>query len=215
MIIRPLRALALLAPVLLAACSGGSSGATARPTTPVPTTPAASAPAPGVTLPPDALVGMVLSPDQVPAGMVLAVKGSGPRSLDVVAGYSGAAATAAAAAKLRTHGFTSAYVAQYVNPGNGQVLSVLASSFATASGAAADFADDVKAPAGTRLTVATLGEASAATTQDVPGKVVRQLVLLRFRRGTTTWSLAYQAPKPADPAVAVDLAKALLARVPV
>ena len=39
-----------------------------------------------------------------------------------------------------------------------------------------------------------------------------ELVIVRFVRGTDTWVLAYQSAPTADPAVAVELAKRLLAR---
>ncbi|MDX6268175.1 MAG: hypothetical protein QOD70_2915 [Frankiales bacterium] len=216
MITRRLPALALL-PVLLTACSDGSS-TTAAPSS---TVPAASAPAPGVTLPPDALSALVPAPDEVPAGMVLVVKGSGPRDLATVAGYSssgaGAQATAArtaAAAKLRAHGFRKAYVAQYVNTATGAVISVVASSFGNAAGATADFADDEKVHSGTPTAVDKVGAASSATIQTVPGSVAAQLLLLRFRQGTTTWSFAFQAAPSADRAVAVALATLLVQRAP-
>ncbi|MFN2537436.1 MAG: hypothetical protein ABR549_04690 [Mycobacteriales bacterium] len=206
------RLLALALPVVLAGCSGGSSGA-------APSPPPFTAPAPGVTLPPDALSKLVPAPDEVPPGMVLIVKGSGPRDLMTVAAYSstgtGAAATAAvsaAAAKLRAHGFRRAYVAQYVDSATGAVISVVASSFATAAGAAADFADDERARSGSPTVVEKVGEASSATVQTMQGSVATQLLLLRFRQGTTTWSLAYQAAPKAEPAVAVALAKLLAAR---
>jgi hypothetical protein len=201
------RRLALLAaaPLLVAACSAGT-------TAPTPDA-AASAPVPGVTLPADPLAALVPAPDEVPAGMVPVLAGSGPRDLAVVAGYSGAGAAAtAAAARLRAHGFLKAYVGQYANPSTGQVLSVVASTFATAAGAKADFADDERAGSGTRVTTAALGEASSATVQAAPGQASAQLLLLRFRRGTTTWSLAYQAAPRADAAVAVAVAQKVLAR---
>ena len=37
-------------------------------------------------------------------------------------------------------------------------------------------------------------------------------VLVRFRRGTDTWVLAYQAAPTADPQVGIEVAKRLLAR---
>jgi hypothetical protein len=142
--------------------------------------------------------------------MVLVVKGSGPRDLATVAGYSGTGP--AAAAKLRAHGFVKAYVAQYVNSTTGAVISVLASSFRSAAGATADFADDEKSSSGAPATVEKLGEASSATVTNVQGSVPAQLLLLRFRQGTTTWSLAYQAAPKADVPVAVALAKKVLSR---
>ena len=206
----------LVLPLLAAGCSGssgsGGGGATSAPT------PVITAPAPGVTLPPDALSRLVPLPAEVPAGMVLVVKGSGPRDLQTVAGYSGSgasasAAVAAAAAKLRAHGFQRAYVAQYVNATSGAVLSVLASTYATAAGATADFTDDAAATSGAKTSVPPVGEASSATVTTVQGSVRQQLLLLRFRQGVVTWSLAYQAAPTADPGVAVALARKLVARV--
>lgn len=206
MITRRLAAL-VAASLLLSGCSGGASGAATDPDV------AASAPVPGVALPADPLAVLVPRPDEVPAGMVPVVSGSGPRDLAVVAGYSGEGdAATAAAAKLKAHAFVRAYVGQYADPASGQVLSVVASTFATAAGASADFADDEKSVQGTAVTVERLGEASSARVQSIPGSVVSELLVLRFRRGITTWSLAYKAAPRADLAVAVGLAKALLAR---
>ncbi len=206
MITRGLLAL-LAAPLLLAGCSGGSATPVQDPQA------AASAPVPGVTLPPDALAELVPLPSEVPAGTVPVLSGSGPRDLATVAGYSGTGATAtAAAAKLTAHGFVKAYVGQYANPSTGQVLSVLASTFGSVAGATADFADDQAAASGKKVATPTLGDASSVTVQDVPGTPAKQLVLVRFRRGSTTWSLAYQAGPTADPKVGIDLAAALLKR---
>lgn len=200
-------------PLLLAGCTGSSAPGAA----PTPTMPVITAPAPGVTLPPDALSKLVPLPEEVPAGMVLVVKGSGPRDLQTVAGYSGSGpsasvAIAAAAAKLKAHGFVKAYVAQYVNATTGAVISVVASTYATAAGATADYADDAKDTSGAVTTITPVGEQSSATVTTVQGSVKAQLLLLRFRAGTVTWSLAYQAAPTADPAVAVGLARKLVAR---
>jgi hypothetical protein len=195
------------APLLLVGCASGSPSPAPDPQA------AASVPLPGLTLPPDTLATLVAQPDEVPAGMDVIPNGSGPRDLAVVAGYSGTGATATAAAmKLRKHGFQKAYVAQYINQKSAQVLSIVASTFATAAGASADFADDQVGAQGKKVVTPTLGEASSVTIQDIPGKVVSQLVLVRFRRGTTTWSLAYKATPTADPQVAIDLADAILKR---
>jgi hypothetical protein len=198
-------AVLLAVPLLLAGCSGGATPQ-ADPQT------AASAPVPGVTLPPDPLVDLVPTPAEVPAGMVPVITGSGPRDLATVAGYSGAGATAtAAAAKLTSHGFVSAYVAQYDNPATKQVLSVVVSAFGDAVGATADYTDDVTGAQGTKVESETLGDASSVTIQSVTETAASQLVLVRFRRDTHVWLLAYKAPT-ADATVAIGLAKALLAR---
>lgn len=203
MVRRPLVALALL-PLLLTACSEGTPK-----TDP---SAAASAPVPGVTLPPGAMVELVPAPDEVPAGMVPIIKGSGPRGLAVVAGYSGAATRAQAEASLRSHGFQAAYVAQYANQATGQVLSVLVSSFATAEGATSDFSDDQRGTTGTAVQAEQLGDASSVTKQTIAGSVSSELLLVRFLKGTRTWTLAYQAAPTADPQVGIALAKRLLER---
>lgn len=196
----------LVAPALLAGCSGASTPV-------VDPQVAASAPVPGVTLPPDTLLDLVPRPDEVPAGMVPVLAGSGARDLKTVAGYSGTGAAATAAAgKLMQHGFTSAYVAQYANPSTGQVMSIVVSRFATTAGAGADYADDQAGATGKVVSTPTLGEASSVRIQDVPGTPAKQLVLVRFRRGTATWSLAYQAGPTADPQVGIMLAGVLLKR---
>ena len=206
---RPL--LALLATALLAqGCSSNSDPSTI-------TDPNASATStvPLVTLPPDALLEQVPRPDEVPVGMVPILKGSGSRTITVVAGYSGTGAAAKTAeARLRAHHFVGAYVAQFANPATNQVLSIVVSRFTTGAFAAADFSDDLKGSQGKTVAVPQLGEQSAVTTQSLTGKPVQDLVLVRFRRGTLTWSLAYKAAAPADPEVAVGLATRLLARAP-
>lgn len=206
------RLVALVALVLLlGACE--AEGRTAAPQGTDNPDVAVSAPVPGITLPPDALVDQVPRPDEVPAGMDLVVNGSGPRDAHVVAGYSGSGPVAAAAeARLRAHLFVSAYVAQYANPNTGQVISMVASRFRTATGAAADFADDLKGKQGKTVVSPVIGEQSAVTVQAVVGKTAADLVLVRFRRGTMTWSLAYQAPPPADAQVAISLAQKILSR---
>ncbi len=203
---RRLATLAVL-PLLLAGCADKPASPMDDPDV------AASAPIPGVTLPPGALSALVPGPTEVPAGMVPVVLGSGPRDLEAIAGYSGSGAAKDQAAEvLRKHGFQEAYVAQYANQTTGQVLTVVVSRFATAAGAAADFRDDQKASPGTAVTTETLGEASSATRQTVTGSVVSELLLLRFLRGADTWVVAYQAAPTADPSVAVELAKRVLAR---
>jgi hypothetical protein len=202
---RSLAALAVL-PCLLAGCSDDGPDLSDPKVQ-------ASAPIPGVTLPPGGLHDLVPTPEEVPAGMVPVLQGSGPRTIDVVAGYSGtgAAATQALAA-LRAHGFADAYVAQYANQATGQVLSVVVSRFATSTGATADFSDDQKGTSGKIVPSEQIGDASSVTTQTVTGSVSSELVLVRFVRGTDTWVIAYQAAPKADPAVPVGLAKTILAR---
>ena len=202
------RAAVLLAlPTVLTACHSSSTPPTITPQA------AASAPVPGVSLPPGALMNLVPTPAEVPAGMEPVVQGSGPRDLSVLASYSGSGAVATrAAATLRAHGFQTAYVAEFANLSTGQVVSAVVSQFATVAGAMADFHDDLASMHGSTVVTATIGDASAVSRQPVPGRVAGQLVLLRFRRGTYTWVIAYQAAPTADPSVVVGLAQRLLAR---
>ena len=202
----PLVVAAALTAALTSGCSGDDG--------PTPRDLAASAPVPGVTLPPDALLDLVPRPTEVPPGMVPVLTGSGRRDIATVAGYSGTGAAATAAeARLKAHGFAGAYVAQYAHPTSGQVLSVVASEFATAEGATADYADDQKDQSGTAVAGAeTVGEASSVRVQDLPGSPASQLVLVRFRSGTHTWSLAYKATPTADPQVGTAIAKVLASR---
>lgn len=145
--------------------------------------------------------------------MVPLLTGSGPRTLDVVASYSGAGEAAkAAAARLTKHGFQKAYVAQYANQSTAQGITVLVSEFTDAAGAKADLTDDLAGFAGKVVATPTLGEQSQVTTQETPGAGASQLVLVRFRRGVNTWLLSYSATPTAEPKVAIDLATALLTR---
>lgn len=197
----------LFAALLVAGCSGGSDASATSSDV------AASAPVPGVTLPPDELTALVPTPQEVPAGMVPLLAGSGPRTLDVVASYSGTGAAAkAAASRLTAHGFQKAYVAQYANQATAQAVTVLVSQFKDAAGATADLADDLTGFSGKVVATATLGEQSQVTVQETPGAGASQLVLVRFRRGVHTWLLSYSAAPTAEPKVAIDLATALLAR---
>lgn len=197
----------LLVPLLVTGCSGGSDPAATTPEA------AASQPVPGVTLPPDALMPLVPTPQEVPAGMVPLLSGSGPRTLEVVASYSGAGdAAKAAATRLTTHGFLKAYVAQYANQATAQGVTVLVSAFKDAAGAKADLTDDLTGFSGKVVATPTLGEQSQVTVQETPGAGASQLVLVRFRRGVNTWLVSYSATPTAEPMVAIDLAKALLAR---
>ena len=203
---RSLAALAVL-PCLLAGCSHNGGPDLSDPSV------QASAPIPGITLPPGALSSLVPTPEEVPAGMVPVLQGSGPRTIDVVAGYSGTGAAATRAAdSLRAHGFQDAYVAQYANQATGQVVSVVVSQFATKDGALADFSDDEKGTNGTIVTAETVGDSSTVTTQSIAGKVASELTLLRFIKGADTWVIAYQAAPKAAPAVPIALAKTILAR---
>jgi hypothetical protein len=198
-------AVLLAVPMLLAGCSDDSSPYD-NPDV------AASAPLPDVTLPPGALLDFVPKPDEVPAGMVPVVQGSGTRTLEEVAGYSGAEVKAQAATSLRAHGFQDAYVAQYANQGTGQVLSVVVTQFATPDGATADFSEDEKGTSGTPVPSEQLGDSSSVTKQTVTGSTTAELVILRMVRGTHTWVIAYQASPSASAEVPIGLAKALLAR---
>jgi hypothetical protein len=171
---------------------------------------ALNAPLPGITLPPDPLRDLVPAPDEVPAGMVPLLAGSGSRDAAAIAEFS--ADPAAAATALSEHGFRSAYVAQYAHPDDGRVLSVVVVRFADEAGATADLESDLAGSSGDLVEAPTVGEASQVRRQPLPGEKPGELVTVRFRQGATTWLLAYGATPTADPDVAVDLAEQLAGR---
>lgn len=195
---------------LLAGCSDDAPQAESKATPQTPSASALSAPLPGVTLPPDPLRPLVPAPEEVPGGMVPLLSGSGARDAKALAEFS--ADPAAAGKALAAHGFTRAYVAQYADPADGRVLSVVVARFSDAAGARADLEGDLAGSSGELVTTATVGQASQARRQPLPGEVAGELVTLRFRQGATTWLLAYGARPTADPQVAVELARMLVQR---
>lgn len=199
--------LAVACALLLAGCSSDPEPDEA------PSAPSASAltaPLSDVTLPPDPLRDLVPRPDEVPAGMVPLLAGSGSRDAAQIADFSADPAVAAKA--LAAHGFRSAYVAQYAHPTDGRVLSVVVARFADAKGATADLAGDLSASSGDLVETPTIGEASQVRRQPLPGEQEGELITVRFRSGATTWLLAYGARPTADPQTAVELARALIDR---
>lgn len=198
--------LLLVAGCLLAGCSDAEPDEAPQ----SPSQSALDAPVPGVTLPPHPLLALVPEPDEVPAGMVPLLAGSGSRDAAAIAEFS--ADPAAAATALADHGFRDAYVAQYAHPGDGRVLSAVVVRFADAAGAQADLAGDLAGSGGDVVDVPTVGEQSQVRRQPLPGETGGELVTVRFRRGAVTWLLAYGAAPTADPDVAVELARALVDR---
>jgi hypothetical protein len=193
--------------LLLATACGASSGGTGAPAPTASATSAAAAPS--IVLPADPLRDLVPASADVPSGLVAILAGSGPRDAHAIAAYS--ADPKRAGALLTTHGFRAAYVAQYADPATGRVLSVVVSRFSTAAGATADLEADLGASTGEHVAAATVGEKSDVRRQPLPdGK--GQLVTVRFRKGATTWLVAYGAAPSADPQVAVDIATALATR---
>jgi hypothetical protein len=190
--------------LLLTAC-GGSSATTAKATG----TPTAGPVAVDITLPADPLRDLVPRTADLPPGLVAILAGSGPRNAHAIAAYS--ADPTQAGRLLTQHGFRSAYVAQYADPATGRVLSVVVSRFSTAAGATADLDADLSASTGELVAAGQVAERSDVRRQPLPdGK--GELVTVRFRKGATTWLVAYGASPKADPAVAVDLGRALASR---
>jgi hypothetical protein len=199
------RAPGVLLLVLVAAC-GGSSTPTSGPE---PTPPASSVAVPDIQLPDDPLRDLLPRTADLPPGMVAILAGSGPRDGHTIAGYS--ADPKSAGTLLTQHGFRSAYVAQYADPATGRVLSVVVSRFSTAAGATADLDADLKASTGEQVKAGQVGEKSDVRRQPLPGGK-GQLVTVRFRKGATTWLVAYGATPTADPTVATELATTLADR---
>jgi hypothetical protein len=191
--------------VVLTGCAGSSAPAAG----PAPSTSASSVAAPDIVLPADPLRDLVPRTTDLPVGLVTILAGSGPRDAHTIAGYS--ADPKSAGTLLTQHGFQSAYVAQYADPATGRVLSVVVSRFSTASGATADLDADLKASTGEQVKADQVGEKSDVRRQPLPGGA-GQLITVRFRKGATTWLVAYGARPAADPDVAVELAKALADR---
>jgi hypothetical protein len=199
-------AVVLAAAGLLVGCSDAAPSSAPQ----EPSESALNAPVPGVTLPADPLLPLVPEPAEVPAGMVPLLAGSGSRDAAAIAEFS--ADPAAAQASLAEHGFRGAYVVQYAHPTDGRVLSAVVVRFATADGARADLTADLAGSSGELVEVPTIGDQSQVRRQPLPGESEGELVTVRFRRGDTTWLLAYGASPTADPDVAVDLARALVDR---
>ncbi|GAC1443973.1 MAG: hypothetical protein NVSMB55_19100 [Mycobacteriales bacterium] len=203
-----MRIAGLLLVAAVAGC-GGSSTPAAGPSPSASVTPAAAVTIPDIALPADPLRDLVPRTADLPPGLVPILAGSGPRDAHAIAAYS--ADPKAAGTLLRTHGFRSAYVAQYADPATGHLLSVVVSRFSTAGGATADLAADLAASTGEQVSSATVGELSQVRRQPLPGGK-GQLVTVRFGKGATTWLLAYGATPTADPKVATDLAATLASR---
>lgn len=195
------------AALALAGCSSGAEPATAPSAA---SSQALNAPLAGVELPPDPLQPLVPQPEEVPAGMVPLLAGSGSRDAAAIAAFS--ADPDAAGEALAAHGFRSAYVAQYAHPDDGRVLSVVVVRFADAAGAGADLESDLAGSSGDLIDLPTVGEASQLRRQPLPGEQPGELLTLRFRQGATTWLLAYGARPTADPQVVTELARPLLDR---
>jgi hypothetical protein len=191
-----------------AAGCGGSSDVAAGPSASASTEPSGSA-VPDIVLPADPLRDLVPRTGDLPAGLVAILAGSGPRDAKAVAAYS--SNPTQAGSLLASHGFRSAYVAQYADPASGRVLSVVVSRFSTSAGAAADLDSDLAASSGEQVTAAAVGEKSQVRRQPLPGGS-GQLVTVRFRKGATTWLVAYGAKPTADPAVGVAIATTLAGR---
>jgi hypothetical protein len=190
----------------LSGCGGGSENVAAKPSA---SAVAASTAVPDIVLPDDPLRDLVPKTADLPPGLVAILSGSGPRDAAAIAAYS--ADPASAGTLLTKHGFRSAYVAQYADPATGSVLSVVVSRFSTAAGAKADLDADLKASAGEEIKGSTVGDQSQVRRQPLPGGK-GELVTVRFRKGATTWLVAYGANPKADPKVAVDLAATLASR---
>ena len=200
--------LALLVCLLLPACSGSDEEPAARPT--VSAEPPSSA-APEILLPAGPLRELVPASGDLPAGMVPILAGTGPRDVKAVAGYS--ADPSKAEKLLAEHGFRNAYVAQYADPATGRVLSVVASRFSTAAGATADLAGDLTASGGSPVPSPTVGEQSQVLVQPLPQAATPgELVTVRFRKGATTWLVAYGASPKAEVDVALGIARTLASR---
>ncbi|HWH30116.1 MAG TPA: hypothetical protein VNU26_14380 [Mycobacteriales bacterium] len=214
---RLLPTLALLPFALVTGCTGQQPAvepapkASATPPSSSPSSgPSVSAPAATAVLPDGPLRELVPAPGEVPAGLEPVVAGSGPRDVGEVAAFS--ADPSAASRALSQHGFRAAYVAQYASRTDLRSLTVVAVRFADADGARADLDGDVAATGGTAVDAPTIGDASDVRRLELPDDEAAELLTVRFRKGPTTWLVAWRATRPADADVPLEIARALADR---
>ncbi|MFP5219900.1 MAG: hypothetical protein ACLGIG_09215 [Actinomycetes bacterium] len=181
-----------------------AASATASPTDSTPTAAAS------IDLPAGPLRELVPAPDEVPDGLEPVMEGSGPRDAAEVAAFS--SDPSAASTQLARHGFEAAYVAQYASRTDLRSLTVVVVRFADAGGARADLDGDVSASGGTAVDAPTIGDASDARRLALPDAEAAELLTVRFRKGATTWLVAWRATRPADAAVPLAVAEALAER---
>ena len=190
--------------LLLAGCSGddGTPRASASPSVPLPT------------LPPGELSDRVLQPGEVSRSLVPIVAQTGARDIRSIAAFS--ADPKAAEKSLQEHGFQSAYVVQYADPGTSAVVTNVVTKFASAAGAIADLTADLASSrkTGTAFDVTGLGDQAGGVRGTFEkGAAPGTLVTLRWRVGDTTWLLAVGAKQPVDEAGVRGLADRLMTRL--
>jgi hypothetical protein len=185
----------------LAACSDGDPKPTATETAPLPTLPSGD------------LRPRVLQPGEVSRSLVPIDAQTGTRDLKAIAAFSADPVTAEKS--LQEHGFQSAYVVQYGDPGHAAVVTNVVTKFSTVEGATADLTGDIAASArtGTAFDVTGLGDQAGGVRGKLePALAEGTLITLRWRSGDTTWLLAVGSKTPVDEASVRRLADTLKGR---
>lgn len=221
------RALAVAVLVLLCGSCSGSRGATdqqqssqagianalsASAADPAePSGPATGASSEG-TLPPGALVELVPSATELPAGFTITADAAGPADLAAVADRS--TDPEAAQKSLKSAGFKVGYSADYGNEQTGGFVSVLVLQFANATGARAAYAQQVRAAAEVAepRKGATVGDESAAFRESVPEGDVAEIESIHFRVRELVWVVETGGQDGAETSMALDIAMKLVKR---
>lgn len=172
---------------------------------------AEGAAAPG-SLPPGALVELVPSPAELPAGYAV---------LDGSAGAADAAAVAelssdpsAAAALLQRSRFTDAYSAEYGEEQTGAFISVVVLRFGDAAGAT-DYLASRRSeitPATTNAPMPRVGDESFAYSEQLPEGDVTEIVSMLVRVRDLVWVIETGGQETTDTALANDIAKKMVRR---
>lgn len=168
---------------------------------------------PPIALPAGALQALVVQPAEAPVGAVPLLQASGPATGVKIASF--AADPTTAQRELAARGFAAAYVVEYADTTAATSLEVTVIQFAAASGASAQLAADLAAvvPAGgSAPPVGTVGDASGAVVQPLPGGKGGQLATVRFRVGRLDYLVAATGPGTVDPTSVATIARTLALR---
>lgn len=156
---------------------------------------------------------LVVQPAEAPVGAVPLLQGSGPATVGKIGSF--AADPATAQQQLSARGFAAAYVVEYADTTAATSLEVTVIQFAAATGATAQLTADLagRPPVGgTVPAVGTIGDASGALIQPLPGGRGGQLATVRFRVGRLDYLVAATGPGAVAPTSVATIARTLAER---